>query len=109
VGDQAAEIVARGARVIGIDVNEELLREAQSRQLQNAEFRMGDLRRAPNLAVAVDGIWCSFTAAYFPDFPAAFAAWALTTESAYSRRYHAARSSAQSSVDDPVRERWLSR
>lgn len=76
VGDQAAEIVARGAQVIGIDVNEELLREAQSRQLPNAEFRIGDLRTSTDLGVAVDGLWCSFAAAYFPDLPAALASWA---------------------------------
>ena len=76
VGDQAAEMVARGARVIGIDMNEELLREAQSRQLPDAEFRMGDLRTALDLGVAVDGLWCSFAAAYFPNLPAALASWA---------------------------------
>jgi SAM-dependent methyltransferase len=76
VGDQAAEIVARGARVIGIDMNEELLREAQSRQLPNAEFRIGDLRTFPDLGVVVDGLWCSFTAAYFPDLPVALVSWA---------------------------------
>ena len=76
VGDQAAEMVARGARVIGIDINEELLREAQSRQLPNTEFRMGDLRTTSDLGVVVDGLWCSFTAAYFPDLPAALASWA---------------------------------
>ena len=76
VGDQAAEIVARGARVIGIDMNEELLREAKSRQLPDAEFRMGDLRTFLDLGVAVDGLWCSFTAAYFPDLSAVLSAWA---------------------------------
>ncbi len=76
VGDLAAEFVARGARVVGVDRNEELLREARSRRLPNAEFRMGDLRTLPDLGVAADGLWCSFTAAYFPDLSAALAAWA---------------------------------
>jgi SAM-dependent methyltransferase len=76
VGDLAAELVARGAHVIGFDMNEELLREARSRQLSNAEFRTADLRTFPNLGVAADGLWCSFTAAYFPDLPTALAAWA---------------------------------
>jgi ubiquinone/menaquinone biosynthesis C-methylase UbiE len=44
VGDQAAELVARGARVIGVDMNDELLRTARSRRLENSEFRKGDLR-----------------------------------------------------------------
>jgi SAM-dependent methyltransferase len=75
VGDQAAELVARGARVIGVDMSEELLREARSRHLPDAEFRRSDLRKSLDLGVVVDGIWCSFAAAYFPDLPAALALW----------------------------------
>ena len=75
VGDQAAELAARGARVIGIDVNEELLGEARSRGLPGAEFRIADLRAVPDLGAPVDGVWCSFTAAYFTDLPAAVGAW----------------------------------
>src|SRR5882724_1765757 len=67
VGDIAAEFVARGACMIGIDVNEELLDFARSRQLAHAEFRTGNLRRCPDLGIAADGLWCSFTAAYFLD------------------------------------------
>jgi 2-polyprenyl-3-methyl-5-hydroxy-6-metoxy-1,4-benzoquinol methylase len=43
VGDQAAEFGVRGAHIIGVDMNEELLQEAQSRRLPNAEFRNCDL------------------------------------------------------------------
>lgn len=75
VGDLAAEFVARGARVIGIDMNEELLHEARSRRLTNAEFRLGDLRKPLDLGMTVDGLWCSFTAAYFPNLPAALSTW----------------------------------
>jgi SAM-dependent methyltransferase len=75
VGDLAAELVARGARVIGIDTSEELLGEARSRGLPGAEFRLGDLRAVPDLGTPVDGLWCSFTAAYFPDLPVALEAW----------------------------------
>jgi SAM-dependent methyltransferase len=75
VGDLAAEFVARSARVIGIDAHEEFLREAQSRQLSNAEFRNIDLRNLPDLGVSADGLWCSFTAAYFPDLAAALKLW----------------------------------
>jgi SAM-dependent methyltransferase len=81
VGDLVAEFVARGARVLGIDMSEELLREAQSRQLANTEFRMGNLRALPDLGIAADVLWCSFTAAYFPDLPAALAAWASNLKS----------------------------
>lgn len=75
VGDQAAELVARGAHVIGIDANEDLLREARSRHLPDAEFRKGDLRAPLDIGVPADGLWCSFAAAYFPDLPAALAVW----------------------------------
>src|SRR5262245_24874429 len=75
VGDLAAEFVARGARVIGFDLNEEFLLTAQARQLPNAEFRAVDLRAVPKLEVAADGLWCSFTAAYFPDLPKVLTAW----------------------------------
>jgi SAM-dependent methyltransferase len=75
VGDQAAELIARGARVIGIDASEELLREARARNLPRAEFRAADLRGALDVGTPVDGIWCSFAAAYFPDLPSALASW----------------------------------
>ena len=81
VGDLAAELVARGARVIGCDINEEFLREARSRQLSNAEFRMVDMRSLPDLGVMADGLWCSFTAAYFTDLPTALLAWARNLKS----------------------------
>ncbi len=75
IGAQAAELVARGARVIGFDGNEELLGVARSRSLANAEFEHCDLHALPDLGREVDGVWCSFAAAYFPDLPAVLAAW----------------------------------
>jgi ubiquinone/menaquinone biosynthesis C-methylase UbiE len=81
VGDLAAELVARGARVIGCDMNEEFLREARSRQLSNAEFRMVDVRSLPDLGVMADGLWCSFTAAYFTDLTTTLSAWAKNLKS----------------------------
>lgn len=75
VGDVAALLVARGARVLGVDGNEGLLREARARRLPNAEFRQADLRSLPDLGVSADGLWSSFTAAYFPDLSRVLAAW----------------------------------
>jgi SAM-dependent methyltransferase len=75
VGDQAAELVSRGAHVIGLDANEELLREARERGLAGAEFRSCDLA-GPLEAGEVDGIWCSFAAAYFVDLASVLARWA---------------------------------
>jgi ubiquinone/menaquinone biosynthesis C-methylase UbiE len=76
VGDLAAALVVRGARAIGFDLNEELLHEARSRQLQGTEFRAADLRSFAAPVESADGLWCSFTAAYFPDFTTVLAHWA---------------------------------
>jgi len=72
IGDQSAELVQRGARVIGIDGNDELLAIARARVI--ADFRKGDLRALPD--VEADGIWASFVAAYFVDFAPVLAKWA---------------------------------
>ncbi len=74
-GDQALLLAARGARVIGLDRSDELLAAARARGIPNAEFRHCNLRGDVSLAEPVDGIWCSFTAAYFPDLPARLTAW----------------------------------
>ncbi|HLE84253.1 MAG TPA: class I SAM-dependent methyltransferase [Thermoanaerobaculia bacterium] len=76
VGDLAAELVGRGARVIGIDLNEELLAAAWGRGLANTEFRKANLREPLALDGEVDGLWGGFIAAYFPDLPAALSRWA---------------------------------
>jgi SAM-dependent methyltransferase len=76
VGDLAAALSARGARVIGVDANEELLATARARQLATAEFVLADLRSLPDLATRADGVWCSFGAAYFVDLSSVLASWA---------------------------------
>jgi SAM-dependent methyltransferase len=74
IGDQAAELAKRGARVIGIDANDELLATARSRMIPNAEFRHGDLRALHDVGT-VDGIWSSFAAAYVPELAPTLAQW----------------------------------
>ncbi len=76
VGDQAAELVARGAQVIGVDQDPKLLREAQARRLPGAQFRTCNLGSFPDPGIPLDGLWCSFTAAYFPNLAPALAGWA---------------------------------
>ena len=76
VGDLAAELVGRGARVIGVDLGEDVLAAARGRGLAGAEFRQADLREPLDLEVEVAGLWGGFVAAYFPDLPAALARWA---------------------------------
>lgn len=74
IGDQAALLAERGANVIGIDANDELLAVAKARGIPNAEFRHGDLRSLEFDGLA-DGIWCSFAAAYLTDLPSVLARW----------------------------------
>ena len=75
IGDQAAELVTRGARVIGFDLNEDLLAQARARNLRGAQFHTCDLRNLPE-GETVDGIWSSFAAAYFPALPPVLMTWA---------------------------------
>ncbi|REJ88349.1 MAG: methyltransferase domain-containing protein [Planctomycetota bacterium] len=66
IGDLAADLAARGARVIGVDMNDELITYAKERHIVNAQFRIGDLRTFRDPHIRADGIWSSFAAAYFP-------------------------------------------
>ena len=75
IGDQAAELVARGAHVIGFDMNDDLLEAAKARRMPNAEFTRADLRALPDPGVPADGLWCSFTAAYFTDLAFVLPQW----------------------------------
>ena len=75
MGDLAAELVQRGARVVGFDANQELLEHARKRDLRGAEFRYVDLRTAEDLGVTAEGLWASFLPAFFPDLTAALARW----------------------------------
>lgn len=81
IGDQAAELVARGAKVLGVDLDESLVSEARVRGLKGATFRVIDLREPLGLGEAVDGVWCSFTAAYFVDLQKALRDWTGTLRS----------------------------
>lgn len=75
IGDLAADISARGAHVIGLDINSELVAFASARNIPNAEFRVADLRRLHEPSLRVDGIWSSFTAAYFTSLHDTLASW----------------------------------
>lgn len=74
-GDLSAQLVARGARVIAIDSDASLIREAQSLGLPNAQFMTADISAPLSIAEPVNGIWCSFVPAYFPDLGAALSRW----------------------------------
>lgn len=77
-GDLAAELAARGARVLAIDAHDELLQAARDRRVTRVELLHADLRaldELPGPAAPVDGLWCSFAAAYFPDLASRLAVW----------------------------------
>lgn len=75
VGDIAAEFASRGARVIGIDSNPVFVEEARRTEIPNALFHCGDLRVLPPTAPEADGIWVSFSTAYFVNLPEVLAYW----------------------------------
>ncbi len=78
IGALAAELAARGARVTGVDMNPDLLATAVARNIPGVDFRLGNLREPSNLSQSYDGLWCSFTAAYFPDLTSMLKPWLQT-------------------------------
>lgn len=69
------ELVTRGVHVTGIDSNEELLEEARKLQLRDSIFLSQDLNSLELPLNSFDGLWCSFTAAYFVDFKRTLQGW----------------------------------
>jgi ubiquinone/menaquinone biosynthesis C-methylase UbiE len=74
-GEISAALCSRGASVTGVDGNPELLLAAKKHYPQ-CTFEKQDLH-ALNFGLGMyDGLWCSFTAAYFTDFETVFPGWA---------------------------------
>jgi SAM-dependent methyltransferase len=68
-GDHSAQLTSRGATVIGLDGNEELLGFAKKRKIPGAQFIQCDLTSIDQMNLTpADGVWMSFVAAYFTDF-----------------------------------------
>lgn len=74
-GDLSAQLAARGARVTGVDSNQELISYARERGLHGCSFLKQDLRSLQLMPGTFDGLWCSFTAAYFTELEKVFRAW----------------------------------
>jgi len=74
-GDLARALQARGAQVVGLDGQRELL--AAARELGGGALMLqADLRRLPLAPEPVfDGLWSSFSAAYFPNLSERLADW----------------------------------
>ncbi len=78
VGDITRDLASRAQKVIGIDSNDELLEFAGRNAPSNVHFMKGDLSDISSLELpAVDGIWASFSAAYFMDFGEILKRWCL--------------------------------
>ncbi|HAX41565.1 MAG TPA: class I SAM-dependent methyltransferase [Bryobacteraceae bacterium] len=75
IGDLAAELAARGADVFAGDIDDAILQRARARLLDGVQFRAVDLRSNVDWGVQADGVWCSFTAAYFVDLSPALTSW----------------------------------
>lgn len=73
-GDISAELSARGARVTGIDADNDLLAEAR-RQCPSGLFENQDLNNLQLREDSFDGLWSSFAAAYFIDFESVLSRW----------------------------------
>ena len=79
-GDISAALFSRGAWVTGVDGNPELLLAAKEHYPQ-CTFQRQDLS-VLNMGLGMyDGLWCSFTAAYFTDFGTVFSRWAALLRS----------------------------
>jgi ubiquinone/menaquinone biosynthesis C-methylase UbiE len=77
VGTVSELFSQKAHRVIGIDNNPELLKEAElTNSSKNLKFILGDLNDLQNLKLPLcDGIWTSFVPAYFPDFAPVLKSW----------------------------------
>jgi SAM-dependent methyltransferase len=73
VGDQARDLASRGADVVAIDGDADLVAYARSRH-RGVTFVAADARDPP-IAGAFDGIWSSFAPAYFPSLVPVLARW----------------------------------
>jgi len=66
IGDQAADLARLGAEVIGVELNESLVKVARAREIPRARFVCADLSSLALNDVHANGIWLGFAAAYFP-------------------------------------------
>ena len=76
-GDQAADLAARGAAVLGMDTDASLVEAATARAIPGARFVQADIADPASYRdVSVDGVWVSFAAAYLPRIAGPLALWA---------------------------------
>jgi SAM-dependent methyltransferase len=68
IGDQARDLSRLGARVVGVDANQDVIDHAASRGIPDARFFCDNVTSLAGYGLTVDGVWASFAAAYFPQF-----------------------------------------
>jgi len=68
IGDQARDLSRLGARVFGVDGDQDVIDHATSRGIPHARFVCCDIRDIKDRELKFEGVWTSFTAAYFPRF-----------------------------------------
>lgn len=73
-GDTSFLLQEKGTRVTGVDGDPALLKAAMERY-PDIDFLLKDLKTLDLNLAEYDGLWCSFTAAYFTDFSEIFSAW----------------------------------
>lgn len=73
-GEISGLLAQAGLRVTGVDADAELLAVARAAHPE-CRFEQQDLQDLALPPGAFDGLWCSFTAAYFPDFERLLIRW----------------------------------
>jgi len=68
IGDQARDLSRLGAHVFGVDGDQDVIDHAKSRGIPHARFVCCDITDIEDSELKSDGVWASFTAAYFPRF-----------------------------------------
>ena len=68
IGDQARDLSRLGAHVFGVDGNQDAIDHAKSRGIPRARFVCCAITDIKDTGSKYDGVWTSFTAAYFPRF-----------------------------------------
>ena len=68
IGDQALDLARMGAHAFGVDGNQDAIDYARSRKIPCSQFVCEDIRNIKEKRLKFDGVWTSFTAAYFPRF-----------------------------------------
>jgi SAM-dependent methyltransferase len=75
-GSVSVRLAAHATNVVGVDQNADLLSAARQRCPRNCDFIQADLRTLDNRAIPrAGGLWCSFTAAYFPKLSPILRRW----------------------------------